>query len=1496
MRSKVFSIILASILLGALVQYMPRASALYENDTLNNIIPTDFPLRTNSGLLNFSPGEITYNPDAVKVMIKGRGSIEGISDRVHVSHQIKTKDGGYIAFATTTSANLPLLKAQGLDVKSDTRLEFDEVRDASRFGEILGSSAVIKDQGFTGRGVKVAIVDTGTDFANKDLVNAVARNANREPIMLDADGQGIVLTKTKFKANITPRGNLLNNTLPKDADPFTGNVYYNDKGVFLNLNRGANGTKFEVYNSIYPLISPLILNATSNKDWKIGENNQNFIRSMSGEYRMGFVLQIQFHLGRAGLIIIPVLLVDSTKAGVYDMVIADMSSSWADFSKFELRKPDVKFDYSFIDEKKIKLGSENELLTYDADKDGNIDLTAGMVGANVLDVWGAIKNNTKSKISDYMGAVNGTLLKPIDPDGNYFGVMFDFLGHGTGSAASIASQGKDVYDVYKNSTKYRLKGIAPDAKIIPVKALWYGDAVYGWLWASGFEQDEKENWKYVARHRADIINNSWGVSTFPVLDYGPGYDLLSLLSSMLGVPGAIDPIFPGVLMVTSAGNTGFGYGTVGPPGNSPFALTVGATTNNVFVGSAFTKNEPRFGNNTAYYDDVAGFSSRGPGIFGDSKPEVMSIGAYGFVSMPPNTKYAVNATGAFGVFGGTSMAAPLAAGAAALVIEALKNEGMEVNPFIVKSVLMSTAKDLGSDPFTQGSGRVDVSSAVDYIKGKNGKFLVYTNDTYPMITNLLNKTISSYDLKGFGNYTLGFPEKAMPDTKWYAGYLNIGESKESTFSVVNRADRAFTVNIKPTMLELIKQQSINGTTEVRKKDPVLNGNSTGYAPNYINLNEKMKIPPDAEVMIVKAYFPFESFLNSTDTLYADSLRISSLYFYDWDDKNTDKQVSFDELSMINRGGAWGTVQEVTIHDPVNRVKHTPLIGIYPVPTIYSYWNGNTKQNSTSMNYTLSVSFYKKSEWDAISVDTDSLDLSPHSQRTFHARVTVPDDTMPGIYQGFITVKSRAQTTNIPVSFAVPVTVKTKDVPVVVSGKPRSDLLYDNASITGSFDMLSRYNAGDWKVYHFNITDATVNAMNMKVTWRNNWTSVNALVVDPEGKIVATSVPAGVFKVFLEWASNDWLGSTRFSDGGGFYPAANQGTNSTVLYVPVNSTGIYSLMLHTTLFHGKELIEPIRIEAKFTTLLPDTEPPKISVNLPEYVRGTVQIPLEIDEENPADITYTLDGSDPISVGKNTTITLDTEQIVEGFHRLGIVASDTVGHRVFKDLAFVVDNTKPDLKVKSPEDGSVVSGKFDVGLEVSDSTLKGFSVALPNGTRIDNNKNFTVDTTDLADGDYQLQVHAEDGAANVADKTVALKIDKTNPVVSISSPSEGETLSGAVSVKYDVKEENLKSVVLSMGGKSVEIGDKGSYPFDTNTIFDGKHVMEVVVTDKAGNVSTASVNVATSNFESSLVTAQIIGIMIGLAIGGGVTTAILLSKYRKGRGMSSSEMQYDQESGS
>ena len=300
--------------------------------------------------------------------------------------------------------------------------------------------------------------------------------------------------------------------------------------------------------------------------------------------------------------------------------------------------------------------------------------------------------------------------------------------NGTSTAATVASKGSAQYDIYNNSTKYRLAGMAPGAKILPVKALWAGDTIYGWLYASGFDQQPDGKWRYAGAHKADIISNSWGIPNFPLLKYGPGYDVLSVFSSTLVVPDLLAKGYLGTVIVDSAGNNGVGYGSVGAPNTSPFSISVGATTNNVHLQYGPFANITRFGPSAAAYDDVAEFSSRGPGIFGDPKPELMAVGSYGFTPADVTVKVLqaknndANNDGAFALFGGTSMAAPMVAGAAALLVGDMKDRDEPVNPFEVKSLLMSTAKDLKNDPFVQGSGRVDALAAIELARGKDGRF------------------------------------------------------------------------------------------------------------------------------------------------------------------------------------------------------------------------------------------------------------------------------------------------------------------------------------------------------------------------------------------------------------------------------------------------------------------------------------------------------------------------------------------------------------------------------------------------------------------------------------------------------------------------------------------------------------------------------------------------------------------------------------------------------
>ena len=108
-------------------------------------------------------------------------------------------------------------------------------------------------------------------------------------------------------------------------------------------------------------------------DLKIGDDNRNYIKSKSGIYRLGLIYQGALQGPFVGIQVVPVLLVDSLTPGVYDTLIPDLSTSWHDFTRFDLspfEQPD--FDFDFTDEKPIVLGSGNEFLVYDSNNDGKM--------------------------------------------------------------------------------------------------------------------------------------------------------------------------------------------------------------------------------------------------------------------------------------------------------------------------------------------------------------------------------------------------------------------------------------------------------------------------------------------------------------------------------------------------------------------------------------------------------------------------------------------------------------------------------------------------------------------------------------------------------------------------------------------------------------------------------------------------------------------------------------------------------------------------------------------------------------------------------------------------------------------------------------------------------------------------------------------------------------------------------------------------------------------
>ena len=356
-------------------------------------------------LIDNSQNQIIFDSDIINVdsnffiennfkryLIFGSNSLGDYAFKNNSLYGIESNHG-FFSVSVLSPTLASSLISQGYTVIEDTKLDYHSsekiIPDVSRIGEITGSTIAKQQYNASGTDIVIAIVDTGVDFSNPDIQHSLARDNLNYPLMLDPDGQGIILTNATFFANISKYDTIRNYTkaIPENV---TSSVYLTRDGAFLDISQGGTGTTIQVYNSFFPQLgASAIFNGTFTNDMKIGNDHHNFIKSESGMYHLGAMYQG----GTFGKIqVVPVLVVDSQIPGVYDTVIPDLSTSWEDYTKSDLKlgqKPN--YDFDFTDETPITLGSGNEFLVFDSNNDGKNDYSAGTFGAQVLDIYGVIK-------------------------------------------------------------------------------------------------------------------------------------------------------------------------------------------------------------------------------------------------------------------------------------------------------------------------------------------------------------------------------------------------------------------------------------------------------------------------------------------------------------------------------------------------------------------------------------------------------------------------------------------------------------------------------------------------------------------------------------------------------------------------------------------------------------------------------------------------------------------------------------------------------------------------------------------------------------------------------------------------------------------------------------------------------------------------------------------------------------------------------------------------
>ena len=391
---------------------------------LNNANDIQNSLDFNSDIVKINPDFFVEN-NYKRYLIFGTNLQDDYFLKTNSMYGIRS-DAGFFYVSVLSDKSVSSLISQGYHVVEDFKLDFhlsddDKIQDASRIDDITGSSLAKKKYDASGNGTTIAIVDTGVDFSNPDIQHSLARDKINHPIMLDPDGQGIILTNATFFAFVDKNEIIRNYSKPIPSH-MTSSAYVTRDGVFLDVSQDGKGSDIPIYNSFFPQLgSSIIFNGTLDRDMKIGDDNRNYIKSKSGEYHLGIIYQGGLQGSMARIQVVPVLLVDSFLPGVYDTLIPDLSTSWEDYTRFDLKSGEkANYDFDFTDEKPIVLGSGKEFLVYDSNNDGKNDYSAGTFGAQVLDVYGVIKNNF-TEIDNSLNAVNGTLLPALDPDGEFSG-------------------------------------------------------------------------------------------------------------------------------------------------------------------------------------------------------------------------------------------------------------------------------------------------------------------------------------------------------------------------------------------------------------------------------------------------------------------------------------------------------------------------------------------------------------------------------------------------------------------------------------------------------------------------------------------------------------------------------------------------------------------------------------------------------------------------------------------------------------------------------------------------------------------------------------------------------------------------------------------------------------------------------------------------------------------------------------------------------------------
>jgi hypothetical protein len=264
-------------------------------------------------------------------------------------------------------------------------------------------------------------------------------------------------------------------------------------------------------------------------------------------------------------------------------------------------------------------------------------------------------------------------------------------------------------------------------------------------------------------------------------------------------------------------------------------------------------------------------------------------------------------------------------------------------------------------------------------------------------------------------------------------------------------------------------------------------------------------------------------------------------------------------------------------------------------------------------------------------------------------------------------------------------------------------------------------------------------------------------------------------------------------------------------------------------------------------------------------ATVQGPVSLeatasDDHGVSVVDFSVDGA---PVGSDTdpagdfTWTWDSTSVPDGSHTITATATDSIGQRSSDSRSVTVANVDdpPTVTVTAPAAGAYVSGTIELRATASDDKAVATVEFFDGGTRLGvgtlSNGVWRLSWTP-SEGLHTATAIATDSIGQTGSDSNAFRVDNTAPTVSITSPADGATAIGTVTVTAQPMDANPVASVRFLSDGSVvgtDTSSSGGWSIAWNTITEnnGTHALTALATDAAGNIGSTptAVNVTVDN---------------------------------------------------